>query len=576
MITKETVLVKTPAKVTPNAAAPEIIYDDFSTVSGYFNEENGNCDWKTENGMLRADVKDREALTYIHVFEQNVIVRARVRVNEYYSENAEFSLLGRYNADAAWVRLSYMKRAFMWGSVYREGLDFNPIRCRRDFGTPGPFAEVYKELELGTWHDIQMILNGRTMTVLLDGSYLYHVDEIEHLSPGRVGVRCRDMALDIDSFEVTLLSGQGTVIKNVKHTKLPDEKYREGGSVFEMKDGSLIYTHFSGDTFESRDNGTTWERREKWTDTHGYPNILRLRNGDFMKMIYRTEEDGTKWVMSQTSSDDGATWVDGGKLLRTPYRGNTTAGAGNMNDKLTQISNGRIFYCMNYEVQNKSEPVDGKYIVFCEFYYSDDNGKTWTKAETDSVKLPGNENQAWFGECKILECDDGSLRMYNSWNDHGCIVYSESLDGGNTWGPMIPMKEFVSTRASMQFVRDAYADNETTYYMVWVYCKTAGITPCNMPRSRLALAKSTNGKDWEFLGDLWRFEHRYMVFGTGSFAHVVDAFIKTTKDHVICGAGFCEYTLREHEKMGDFHNAQRQHIYSIPKADLKPVPLKPV
>ncbi len=575
MITKDSILVKEPAKVYKNSAAPDIIYDDFETVSGYFNEENGNKDWKIENGMLSADVKDKEALTYIHVFEQNIIVKTRVRINGYYSDNAEFSILGRYNSSDAWVRLNYQKRAFMWGSLYREGLDFNPVRCRREIGKPGPFIEIYKELKIGEWHDIQMILDGQTMTVFLDGSFLYSVNEIEHLSPGRVGIRCRDMSLDLDSFEVTLLSGLGTPIKNVKHTKLPDDSYREGGSVFEMKDGSLIYTHFTGATFESKDNGINWERRDKWTDTHGYPNILRLKNGDFMKMIYRKEDDGQQYVMSQTSSDDGATWVDGGKLLRTPYRGNTTASAGNMNDKITQISSGRIFYGMNYEVQKKSEPVDGKYIVFCEFYYSDDNGKTWTKSETDSMHLPGNENEAWFGECKILECADGTLRMYNSWNDHGCIVYSESFDGGNTWGPLIPMKEFVSTRASMQFYRDPYADNETTYYMVWVYSKAVG-APSAMPRSRLALARSTDGKSWDFLGDLWRWESRYFVFGLGSFAHAVDAFIKTTKDYVICGAGFCEHTMLEGERGCEFHNAQRQHIYSIPKASLKPTALTQV
>jgi len=492
-----------------------------------------------------------------------------------YTDKAEFSLIGRYNSEHAWVRMNYQKIANMWGVIYREGRDFNPVRCRRDLPEAPQFVEVYKPLEIGRWYDLQMIIDGDKATVFLDGSFFFTVNGIEHLSHGRVAIRVRDMSLDVDKVEITLLSGHGTVWKNVSHTKLPDEVYREGGSVFEMKDGSLIYTHHSGATFVSHDIGKTWERREKWTDTHGYVNILRLTNGDFMKMIYRKEDDGCTYVMSQTSSDDGATWVDGGHLLRTPYKGNTTAAAGNMNDKITQLSDGRIFYGMNYEVQDKSKPVDGR-IVFCEFYYSDDNGKTWTKSETDSWELPGNENEAWFGECKILECSDGSLRMYNSWNDHGCIVYSESFDRGVTWGELIPIRELASTRASMQFHRDLYADNDTTYYMVWVYCKTASLSSPAMPRSRLCLARSTDGKNWDFLGDLWRWEHHYSTFGNGSFAHAVDAFVKTTKDRVVCGAGFCEHDMLEGESGCKFHNAQRQHIWSIPKSELEARPISPV
>ena len=291
-----------------------------------------------------------------------------------------------------------------------------------------------------------------------------------------------------------------------------------------------------------------------------------------MKMIYRKEEDGNTYVMSQTSSDDGKTWVDGGHLLKTPYK-DTTASAGNMNDKVTQISNGRVFYGMNYECRDKSKPVFGKYIVFCEFYYSDDNGKTWCKSETDSWDLGGNEGQAWFGECKILECDDGTLRMYNSWNDHGCVVYSESTDGGVTWGPLVPMPQLVCARSSMQFHRDMYADNETTYYMVWVYSEPSSLAS-PMTRSRLSLAKSTDGKTWQFLGDIWRWESNFMVGGS-HIAHVVDAFIKTTKDYIICGAGYSE-KLEGSEGGFNYHHAQRQHVYSIKKSALEPCEFKPL
>lgn len=561
-------IVKSILPVAKNISDPTVIYDDFDSGNGYFNEENGECKWHIENGMLRTSPKDCESLAYIHVFEQNVKFRTRIRINEFFSNQSEFSLLTRYNAEDAWIRVNYQKHVSMWNTVVREGRDFPIIRYRRDLPQNAASLEVYKELEAGKWYDICVIADGSTVTCTVDGEELFVIPNIPHLSPGRVGIRCRDISLDVDSFELTLLSGQGTVIKNVKHTKLPDEVYREGGSVFEMKDGTLIYTHHSKATFESKDNGFTWSRREQWTDTYGYVNILRLNNGDFMKIAYKKEDDGATYVISQTSQDDGKTWFDGGHILRTPYRGNTTAHAGNMNDKLNQSgTTGRIFYSQNYECVGGD--IDGR-IVFCEFYYSDDNGKTWVKSETDSWNIPGNENQIRFGECKILECDDGSLRMYNSWNMYGCVVYSESFDGGATWGELKKIPWLVTPCASMQFYRDPYADNPTTYYMVWVYCAPEKVEGAPMPRNRLALAKSTNGKDWHYLGDLWRWETPYG--NPAPLAHVVDAFIKTTKEYVICGAGFCEHMMLPGEKGCAFHNAQRQHVYSIPKKDLDAVP----
>lgn len=567
------ILVKYPWKNVKNVADPEIVRDDFAVDNGYFNEENNADDWSIENGVLHTEAKGKEALTYVHVFEKNVSFKARIRINETFSDDASFSMMLRYNAADAWVKLVHTPANKMWYILSRSGADFHPIRYRVFYDTPPvQFCDKYMALEAGKWYDISFTLDGDTAKVGINDEEFFENYGIEHVSPGRIGFTANDMSVDIDNVEITLLSGQGTVWKNVKHTKLPDEKYREGGSVFEMKDGSLIYTHHSGATFESQDNGASWERRELWTDTYGYVNILRLKNGDFMKMG-RCTEDGKNYVISFTSSDDGKSWTPGGKLLRTPYRGDTYAHAGNMNDKITQISTGRIFYSQNYEVSKKEFPVDGKYIVFCEFYYSDDNGMTWTKSETDSWDLPGNEEQAWFGECKILECSDGTLRMYNSWNDHGCVVYSESKDMGVTWGPLTPIPELICARSSMQFYRDPYAVNETTYYMVWVYSEPWSMSS-PMTRSRLSLAKSTDGKNWEFLGDLWRWEHPYCSIS--QIAHVVDAFIKTTKDYIICGAGYSEQL--EIAEAGDYHyhHAQRQHIYSIRKDTLPeggPIPL---
>lgn len=543
-----------------NAVSPEHYTDDFSSDRGYFTEENGTSVWSIENGMLSCPALEDGALTYLHIFEKNVTMKLRFRYRAA-SDNGVLSFLLRYNSPEAYVKLKYIIGQKMWGIYASHGADFPPIK----------YCENYTHaIEPDTWHELIYTVDASCASAVIDGEELFNVTDIDHLSPGRIAIGSQGAALDADSVDIAFLSGIGTLVGGLVHSKLPDNKYREGGSVFEMTDGSLTYEHGCGDTFTSCDNGRTWQKSdEPWTNTHGYPNILRLRNGDFIKIATR-KIDGQTYKYSETSSDDGKTWTPGGNICKTPYEselGKTTAWAVNMNDKVTQLKSGRIFYGQNFDCQSSRNIAYGKYWVFCAFYYSDDNGATWHKSETASYELGGNEDKAYFGECKILDCDDGTLRMYNSWNTYGCIVYSESRDNGVTWGPIVKMPEFICARSSMQFWRDPYADNDTTYYMVWVYSEPISETD-PMSRSRLSMARSTDGKTWKFLCDIWRWESPYCR--GADICHAVDAFVKTTKDYVICGAGYSEQLEIAEANDHPYHHAQRQHIYSIRKDALTP------
>jgi len=534
-----------------DVADPTVLEVDFSSDEGYFTEENGADEWKYKDGAYVTD-KKYDSISYIHVYEKNVNLSAKLTAA---SKNGEFGLIARYCSPEAYVKAGYDFERGEWYIESREGVDFFTERV----------ASKTVEIKSGKVYELALLVHNNKAELKVDGKVILSTDDIHHLSPGRAGIYSHKTGVTADDFSLTLLSGEGTILTNVWHTKLPDEQYREGGSVFEMKDGSLIYqTHFGGyNTFKSTNNGKTWKRTEKWAETTYYPNVLRLTNGDFIKVITQTR-NGKSYKVSQTSSDDGKTWVDGGIICYAMYNGSTNATATNMNDKVSQSpTTGRIFYCQNYEVLS-GDPVDGRN-VFCEFWYSDDNGKSWKKSETDSWEIKGNETETHFGECKILECADGTLRMYNSWNAYGCIVYSESKDGGVTWGPLVEMPEFVCARSSMQFWRDPYADSDHTYYMVWVYSEPQSKSS-GMARSRLSLAKSTDGKNWEYIGDLWRWESNYK-YNTALINHIVDPFVMTTEDYVIVGTGLSErvgFDITDNS----FHQAQRQHIWSVPKASL--------
>ena len=558
-MSSEFALIRSRYRICDNVSDPQHYQDDFSTDKGYFTEENNTKNWKISDGKLTTTAGDDSNIIYLHIFEQNATFKARVRIAELNPPNSMFGLMLRYNSDAAFVRCGAFVVSGKWFIDSSEGADFFPERLDM----------VQRPINVGEWFDLEFSVCGTKGILKVDGETVVSVNDIRHLSPGRVGIWAERMTLEVDSIDVSFDSGEGTLWRDVVHNKLPDNQYREGGSVFEMSDGKLVYQHSNKTTFTSVDNGKTWERAELWNKHAGYVNMLRLVNGEFMKIAYINNI-----VTVHISKDDGASWEHVTDICPLQYTSpdGIVAGGGNMNDKITQsATTGRIFYSQNYQTRG-NVPLEGK-MVFCRFFYSDDNGRSWTKSETDSWDIPGNDKIYYFGECKFLECDDGTVRMYNSWNTYGCIVYSDSNDGGKTFGPLKKMPEFVCARSSMQFWRDPYAENKTTYYMVWPYsAPTTEESPHR--RTRLSLAMSKNGKDWDYLGDVWRWEHGFCRFG--EIAHIVDPFVMTNRDYVICGSGFSEQLAIS--EAGDYigHHAQRQHIYSIKKSSLKAKPLPPV
>ena len=525
---------------TENVADPVKFADDFSEDNGYWQEENNAGNWFYKDGTYSINAGDNCDISYVHVYEKDVKLTARFKYTEA-KKDASVGIVLRYNAKDAYVKAGYDFETGEWYIDSREGLDFYRVR----------HASVKANLTPDTWYNISVTANEYSAALEINGEKVLETDKLTHATHGRFGFYAENANVSFDDAAAVLFSGNGTVMRDIVHNILPVDSYIEGGSAWEMNDGSLIYEHHSGNTFKSVDSGKSWEKTEKWITPSGYMNVMRLNNGDFMHIV----KSGDKWI-SRTSSDEGKTWAEGGVICATSMG---TAGAGNMNDKLFQsATTGRIFYSQNYESKTA---IDGRY-VFCEFYYTDDNGKTWTKSETDSWEIEGNEKHARFGECKLLECADGTIRMYNSWSDHGYITYADSTDGGKTFGPLKIMSDFPTPRSSMQFVRDPYAENDTTYYMVWVNAENKA--EISMNRTRLSIAYSTDGKNWEYLGDIWRWDPDNYI-SLMFIPQIVDPFVQVTKDYVIVGSGISEsYNASSSAP----HNDQRQNIWSIKKTSL--------
>jgi len=544
---------KAPRELPDNVDVPEVFTEDFESDKGYFAEEANGSDWTYANGVYSADAEHR-ALSYIHVYETNVDLTVKLMYTKA-GGDGDMGVMLRYVAEDAYLKAGYDFYRGEWYIEYREGNDFYPFRI----------ASAKAELEKDKWYTVRFVADGKNATLSIDGKQLLTASDAIHVTPGRIAVFAEDAAVSFDDLSAVLLSGEGTIMKDVIHTRLFEDSTGNGASFFELSDGT-VHAHVPQYKIgvASSDGGKTWYETDiAMGPKDGYANIHKLSDGSFIG-IFKATVNGKSCMISRITTDEGKTWQDRGIICDGYYKG-SEAVAGNMNDKITvSPTTGRIFYAQNYQAPN-GKPVDGR-TVFCEFYYSDDKGATWHKSETDSWEIEGNEETQFFGECKILECADGTLRMYCSWSDFGCIVYSESYDNGVTWGKLCRMEGYITPRSSMQFCHDPYGETDTTYYMIWIY---NDIHPTNktMPRKRLSLAKTTDGKNWVYLGDVWRWEAAYYHHASASdLNQIVNPTIGVCRDSLIIASGISEKLLPDGSY--NYHGLQAQHIWTIDRDGL--------
>ena len=514
-------------------------------------EEGTNDTWTMSSGTYVSSGNGYE-LTYLHVYEKNSVFSADLKAVPKTAGKGSFGLQLRYTSEYGYVRGGYDYESGCWYIETREGEDFTAIRVATKAAT----------LTAGQTYRVTLTVENETAKLSVDGTEILS-GNVTHVTPGRIAVYAYDVAVTLDNVNVEFSSGgMGHIIQGIVHTVLPGNEYLEGGSVIELNDGKLHYIHHNGAAYVSSDNGASWEEEKSWY-SGSYASVFRLQNGDLVKTVY-AGTDVTLW----TSKDEGKTWTKTGKICDRLYEGSVALNAGNMNDKMFQSKAGRLLYVQSYE-SRQYENINGyAVVVCCEIYYSDDNGATWTRSKTSSYTMSGMKGVR-FGEGKIIECEGGVLRFMASWSEgFDTIVYSESTDGGVTWGAIHEMEGFDCGRSSMAIVKDPNGPTDYTYYMVWCYGEPA-TTDNAMPRSRLALAYTTDGKNWKYMGDIWWWESNYSYNATSLVNHIVDPFIYVTDTHVIIGTGISERSPYVGETVATtYHYAQRQHIWAVDKDEL--------
>jgi len=135
--------------------------------------------------------------------------------------------------------------------------------------------------------------------------------------------------------------------------------------------------------------------------------------------------------------------------------------------------------------------------------------------------------------------------------------YSLSYDDGKTWQGDYAMPQIPCGWNSFTIEEDPYAE-ETTYYMATFY-NIPSTKHLGLPRLRVALLKSNDGFNWEYLCDVDRWGD---VSDTdkGHIMQGCNMYVTVTEDYV-----FVSFSRSEEFKAGNNHRKQVGRLYRFEK-----------
>lgn len=202
----------------------------------------------------------------------------------------------------------------------------------------------------------------------------------------------------------------------------------------------FIYSHFvsGSDDFAraflagrfSDDDGKTWSNEDSIIlQSEGdvnimSPSLLRLKNNSIAMFYLRKNSDTDCRLYMRISSDEARTWSD--PVLCINEEGYFVVN----NDRVVQLNSGRLIFPAARHNTPDQHKFNNYGTIMC--YYSNDNGKTWTKS-TDTL----TSSSVMFQEPGLVELRDGTLMMFCRTNA-GVQFQSFSSDQGTTWSEMKP------------------------------------------------------------------------------------------------------------------------------------------
>lgn len=536
---------------------PTVFTDTFDNPD-YWLENNETHNWKTATlpdgeRVYGCFANDKTTATWLHVFETNVDITLRMKATP--AEMAKVTILARLCGRNASVKAGYDFHSGKWYLTERLGADFEEKRYE---------AADSAAWNVDAWHVARLRLIDDHADIMFDGTLVLSVRGIRHVTTGRVGVMTENTALLMNRFSVALLSGQGRVEKApVANYIIPFADFAEGGSIFPVTD-DLYIANYKSILYLSFDKGQTFrkamseeEKQYSFFAQSDRTQYIRLHTGNILKI------DNYTGGKAYLSIDNGATSKQVGKLWDADKLEKNWSYYGGMNDMLKEVrlADGRyrVFYCADIRAYGNPEGNGRIDHHWEEVYYTDDEGATWHKSIGDTRLLSALNH---ICESRIVACDDGTLRMYCSWNESNCFRYFISYDNGVSWGTERALPQLRIPRGSHCLTADP--TNPGTVYAVCVYEESfQWANP--QPRTRLGLIRTRNGRDWEYLLDCWRWDECAAMKRPEKppICQIVDPSITVTAEHVLVTSGWSE-EIGTH----GYHNHQQQVVLKLNKRDL--------
>lgn len=308
------------------------------------------------------------------------------------------------------------------------------------------------------------------------------------------------------------------------------------GDFVRLNDGRilLVYTHFTGGVGDdaiahlasrvSSDEGKTWSDQDRLVlANEGDENVMsvsmhRLDDGRIALFYLRKNslDDCRPWI--RFSEDEAETWSEPVEIIPDDLIGYYVVN----NDRLVELESGRLIFPASRHNDPSLEKFSGQGVLVC--FFSDDDGQTWQKSESEWNGTPAPDNDAIAGrttlqEPGIVQRKDGSLLMFARTNG-GSQFFSESNDDGNTWTRPIP-SPLISPVSPATIERVPQ-----TGELVAIWNDHSGI-PKDLIGKRTPLSLATSPDD----GKTWRPSRT--LFDSPSGWYCYTALIFTDDDHLL-------------------------------------------
>ncbi len=542
-----------------------------------------------KNGWFSAETKEySEAI--LHLFSRNLTLNFKFKISQI-NGDGQFGFFLRKSPDTAFLKCRFDVSEKSWILEDTPAL----YDCKTQCYKSGTF-EIFPEKE----YSVCATAQENFFELKIDGISILNIKNLRHANYGKVSLFSENAEFSVKEIFLDAENATEAAEDIVQYVIETPDSPAASMQIIENNEGNLLGIRkilsekqllgtgsekpIDFQNPESRGIFFSKDRGASFTDlplggeyaglcTNGaYQSVIRLKNGKYIQVLLNNRLevqesfDLKEWkTLSHIISEED--YPENGVIFHTQSLSEYT------------LPNGvnRIFIPI---VEKHTVPIDalgaeknGHNTVV---YYSDDGGASWIRSKTDTdeiidhcgEKTPIND----IAECKIVFCGDNSMRLYCTRSESRFLCYFESFDFGETWQNIKCIRYMQCGKSSFSVYEDRF--DSGTYYLVWV--NSLPLSRGNTSeRTRLSLAKSTDGKNWDFLCDIERmglcFPDKMTRLRSPLF-QLVDPAVYVTKEYVFVTNGTVLFSAKKEVLPGSalaVHHEQRTLVTRIKKSCLK-------